>query len=142
MDTLALQQLILNTPLQEQSVSVAAWPGANLIIRELDGKSGSDLMESVTDVASKSVDQEALVAGIVLATLRNADDPNKALVFSADPINQPNTYAPAFRDSLMKTGLGNIMTVAQQSLKLSGLADTAVADVKNGSGATVSGVSA
>lgn len=131
METLDIQKLILGTPLREQSVSVATWPGANLIIRELDGKSGSDLMEACTNVATKSVDQEALVAGIVLATLRNADDPNKALVFSADPVNQPHVYAPSFRDSLMATGLGNIMQVAQDSLKLSGLTDSAALDAKN-----------
>lgn len=88
-------------------------------------------MEACTDQQTKTVNQDKLVAGAVLAALRNADDPNKALVFSADPVNKPNEYNPAFFDSLMSTGLGNLMNVAQQSLKLSGLADNAVAQAKN-----------
>lgn len=138
MDTIALRQLILATPLQEQPVTIANWidPVAqkpvNLLIRELDGRSGSDLIAGCTDVKTSAVDQDALVAGIVLATLRNADDPNKALVFSSDPVNKPNDYDPAYRDSLMATGLGDIMQVAQASIKLSGLdAAASTAQAKN-----------
>lgn len=137
LSTLDVRNLILSTPLREQPVQIAGWESANLIIRELDGKTGAELMASVSDSSGK-VNQEALVAGIILASLRNADDVNKALVFSADPENQPHVYNPAFRDSLMSTGLGRIMQVAQQSIKLSGLdASTAVADAKNASSATV-----
>lgn len=137
MDTLSVRNLILQTPLREQPVVVSGWEGANLIIRELDGKTGADLMAAVSDASGK-VNQEALVAGIILASLRNADDPSKALVFSSDPANTPNAYDPAFRDSLMSTGLGRVMQVAQASIKLSGLdASTAVADAKNGLSGTV-----
>ena len=131
MDTVAIRNLILSTPLQEQPAVVAAWPGTNLIIRELSASAGAALMSAVSDSAGK-VDQDALVAGIVLATLRNADDAKKALIFSSDPVNSPDVYDPAFRDNLMSTGLGSIMQVAQASIKLSGLDNSAaVKDAKN-----------
>lgn len=126
LDTVSLRQLILSTPLAEQPVVIAGWDTApdgsaiQLIIRELDGKSGSELIAACSDVKG-AVNQEALVAGIILATLRNADDPNKALVFASDPANSPNTYDPAYRDALMATGLGHIMAAAMASIKLSGL---------------------
>lgn len=135
MDTLSIRNMILSTPLQELPVSIDGWidpatnKPANLVIRELTGKAGSELLTSCTDVSTKSVDQEALVAGIVLATLRNADDANKALIFAMD--NDPNTFNPALRDPLMATGLGRIMDVARQSIKLSGLDDAAATDAKN-----------
>lgn len=142
MDTLSIRNMILTTPLQEEPAQVPAWKDpatgqpANLLIRELNGKAGSDLLSSVTDDAG-NVDQNALVANIVLGTLRNADDPKKALVFCLDPENDPDSPNLAFRDSLMATGLGSIMQVAQASIKLSGLdAATAKDAAKNGSGAT------
>jgi len=137
MDTLAIRQMILSTPLQEKPVVVPGW-SANLIIRELDGKSGSDLVAACTDTDGK-VSQEALVAGIVLATLRNADDANKALVFCKD--GAPNVYDPAYRDSLMSTGLGRIMQVANASIDLSGLGAASGESAKNDLGATQDGTS-
>lgn len=125
MDTLSLRNMILSTPLAEEPVTVTGWNDpatslpASLLIRELDGKAGADLVMACTDAATQKIDQEALIAGVVLATLRNAED--KALVFSSDPVNKPNEYDPAFRDSLMMTGLGHIMYVANLSIKLSGL---------------------
>jgi len=127
--------MIFSTPLQEKPVTIDGWNDpatgapANLIIRELTGAAGSELLTSCTDVSTKSVDQEALVAGIVLATLRNADDPNKSLVFAL--ATDPNAYDPALRDPLMATGLGRIMEVAQASIKLSGLDEAAAKDTKN-----------
>ena len=137
MDTTSIRTFILEVPLQEQPVTIPGWDKdasgnpINLLIRELDGKSGSDLMSKVTDLKTQQVDQDALVSGIVLATLRNADDPNKALIFSSDPVNKPDEYDPAYRDALMSGGLGRIMNVAKASLELSGLGDNAVADAKN-----------
>lgn len=137
MDTASIRNMILSTPLREQPVTIAEWAGANLIIRELSGSAGAALMSACSD-ASGNVNQDALVAGVVLATLRNGDDANKALVFSSDPVNSPNVYDAAFRDGLMSTGLGSIMAVAQASIKLSGLNNSAtVADAKNVSSATV-----
>lgn len=142
-DTLSIQKLILNTPLRELPVTIPGWDKdengnpVNLILRELDGHSGAALMNAVSDKEG-NVNQERLVAGVILATLRNADDPKKALVFSADPVNAPDEYAPAFRDSLMSTGLGNIMNAAKQSIELSGLdSKQAVANAKNASSGTV-----
>jgi hypothetical protein len=129
MNTLDIRHLILSTPLREEPVTVAGWESANLVIRELDGKRGAELIAACTDT-SGNVNQEALVAGIVLATLRNADDPQKALIFCS--AHDPNTYDPALRDSLMATGLGRIMHVATQSIKLSGLDAAAVKEAKNG----------
>ena len=139
-DTNSIRNMILTTPLLEQPVSITGWEkdatgnDAHLIIRELDGKEGSDLIAACSDSTGK-VNQEALVAGIILASLRNADDPQKALVFSFD--GQPNVYNPAYRDGLMATGLGRIMQVAQSSIKLSGLDQSAVSDAKNASSGTV-----
>lgn len=145
MDTANIRDFILSVPLQEQAVSIPGWDKdasgnpVNLIIRELDGAAGSALMDKVTDSMTQKVDQKKLVAAIILATLRNADDPNKALVFSSDPANKPDEYNPAYLDGLMSRGLGRIMEVSTASLKLSGLADNAVADAKNDSSGIVEG---
>lgn len=149
MDTNSLRNMILTTPLLEEPVTVPGWldpvtkQPAKLLIRELDGKSGAALIAACTDLDTQSVNQDKLVAGIILASLRNADDPNKALVFSSDPENEPDTYNPAFHDSLMATGLGRIMQVAQRSIKLSGLDASveAIEAAKNASGATIVGAS-
>lgn len=130
MQTTDVRNLILSTPLQEQAVTNnAVWPGANLIVRELSGKAGSDLVASCTDSKGK-VDQTSLIAGVILETLRNADDPNKALVFGMDDgTDAPN---PAYKDSLLSIGLGKVMSIAQQSINLSGLdAAAKVEDSKN-----------
>ncbi len=137
LDTIAVRNLILNASLLEESVTIPGWDKAadgsatNLIIRELDGKTGSDLIAACSDANGKP-NQDALIAGVILATLRNGDDPQKALVFAVDPASQPNTYDPAYRDQLMSKGLGRIMQAATASIKLSGL-DTAAAtaDAKN-----------
>lgn len=146
MDTSALRDFILAVPLQEQAVSIPGWDKdasgnpVNLIIRELDGKAGAELMDKVSDPKTKQVDQTKLVAAIILATLRNGDDPNKALVFSSDPASKPDEYNPAYFDSLMSRGLGRIMEVSTLSLQLSGLADNAVQQAKNDlSGTSVEG---
>jgi hypothetical protein len=134
MQTSDIRNLILSSQLKEQPVKVDAWPGTNLIIRELSGKAGSDLISVCTDTKG-NVDQESLVAGVVLATLRNADDPNKALVFAK--ADDGNSYDPAYRDALMSTGLGNIMAVANASITLSGLNQAANVDAsKNDSSGT------
>ncbi len=137
LDTVALRQLILATPLAEEPVVIPGWDKnpadgtpTNLIIRELDGKSGAALIDACSDSSGK-VNQEALVAGVILATLRNGDDPKKSLVFSSDPVNTPDVYDPAFRDSLMSQGLGHVMQAAKASIKLSGLDEAAKDDAKN-----------
>jgi|SRR5579859_5859239 len=129
MDNASIRTLILNTPLAEEEVSIPGWT-ANLKIRELDARTGSKLVEACTR-ADGTMDQDGFIAGVILATLRNADDPQDALVFSDE--GTPDTYNAAYRDQLMtQTGLGKIMAVANQSIKLSGL-DTAAAksDAKN-----------
>lgn len=132
MKTADVRSLILNTPLREETVTIPGWDGANLLIRELNGKAGADLIAACTDANGK-IQQDALVAGIILATLRNADDPNKALVFGYDDRDEPN---PAYRDSLMATGLGRIMECAKRSIKLSGLDETALDNAKKDSSGT------
>lgn len=133
MDTAAVRNLLLSTKLQEKAVAVPGWEGANLIIRELSAKAGSDLVAAATDENGK-VNQDAFIAGIILATLRNADDENKALVFGKDGEDAPN---PLYRDSLMATGLGRIMQVAKASIDLSGLNEAAQIDIaKNDSSET------
>lgn len=129
MENADIRNMILNTPLVDQPVTVDGW-NANLFIRELSGKNGSALVNACTDQTTQKVDQVALIAGVILATLRNADDPNKALVFSKP--DSPHDYDPAFRDPLMSTGLGRLMQVALQSIKLSGLDTSAgIKDAKN-----------
>lgn len=128
MDTQAIRQAWLESELKEVpvKVSIPALAGANLIIRELSGDEGSALMDACTDLETKKVDQKKLVAGIIIATLRNADDPEKALI-----------WGEFDRDPLMAKGLEPIMTIAQKSIALSGLTDAAVADAKkNSPGAT------
>jgi hypothetical protein len=137
MTTIAdIRNIIFSSSLQEQTVTVPAWAGVNLIVRELSGKAGSDLLASCTDPETDKVDQTALVGAIILATLRNVDEPNKPLVFSVD--GQPDTPNPIYRDQLMTTvGLGTIMQIATASIKLSGLdASVKVEDLKNASAAT------
>ena len=134
-ETLDIRNMILNTPLVEEPITIPGW-NANLIIRELSGKAGSDLINACTDQTTQSVNQEALVAGVILQTLRNADDPNKSLIFAQE--GKPDEHNPAYRDQLMSTGLKKIMTVALQSIALSGLDTKAtVKDAKNASSATV-----
>lgn len=118
MKTSDIRAMIFSTPLLEQAVSIPGWDNCNLIIRELDAHSGSALLASCSDAAG-NVNQESLVAGIVLATLRNADDPHKSLIFAKN--DDPHEYDPAYRDRLMSLGLGRVMGVATASIKLSGL---------------------
>lgn len=132
MNTADVRNLILNCKLAEQAVVVPGWEGANLVVRELSGKAGSELISMVTD-AEGIINQEDMIAGIILATLRNVDDGGK-LVFGYDDRDEAN---PNYRDSLMGTGLGRIMEVAKMSIKLSGLDEkTAVDGAKNASSAT------
>lgn len=114
-------KLIASCQLKEEDVKVAGWEGANLFIRELSGNAGSDLIEACTD--GGAINQKALLAGIILATLRNHDEAGK-LVFG-DENDEPN---PMYRDSLMSNGLARIMAVAKQSITLSGLDEAAAID--------------
>lgn len=127
MNTQAIRQAWLESKLKEVPVTVdiPELKDAHLVIRELPGHAGNELMEICTNQDTKTVDQKKLVAGIILATLRNADDPEKSLIFS-----EPD------RDLLMSTGLGAIMTVAMASINLSGLADKATEDAKKNSSPT------
>lgn len=130
MDTQAIRAAWLESELKEipVKVSIPALAGANLVIRELSGDEGSALMDACTDQETKKVDQKKLVAGIIIATLRNADDPEKALIFSEFD-----------RDPLMSKGLEPLMLTAKTSIKLSGLEDTSVADAKKNSTASPNG---
>lgn len=139
METADVRNMILSTPLAEIPVTIPGW-NANLLIRELSGNEGSELIDACTDQQTQKVNQKAMIAGVILATLRNADDPNKTLVFStADDPNKPNL---AFRDPLMSTGLGRLMSVALTSIELSGLnTATGIKDAKNDSAPIVVDVS-
>ena len=116
----------LDAQLKEEKVLVGipALKDANLLIRELPGDVGLDLLTECTDSSTTppKVDQKKLLSSLVLDTIRNADDAEKALVFS-----------PADRDMLLKTGMGPIMAVANASAKLSGLDDKAQDSAKNAS---------
>lgn len=117
MQTSDIRTLILSRPLKEQPVTVEAWPDASLIIRELSAADASAIVDAATAADGKT-NQTALVASVVIATLRNAED--KSLIFQATD-----------RDALLATGLGPIMEVAQASIKLSGLDSAAGQDAKN-----------
>lgn len=133
MDTADIRNGIFSTPLVEAPVTIAGW-NYNLIIRELSGKAGSALIKSTSNDKGV-VDQEALIAGIIMATLRNADDPQKSLIFGMDTTDEPN---PIYRDQLMGTGLSRVMEAAKQSITLSGLDDAAAtAAAKKNSSSTV-----
>lgn len=134
MNTADVRTLLLSTKLQEKRVIVPGWESTNLIIRELSGKAGAELIAQCTDADGKIV-QESLVAGVILATLRNADDPNKALVFGYEDRDEAN---PLFKDAIMSIGLGRVMSVAKASIDLSGLNESAqVEDLKNDSERTI-----
>ncbi len=116
----------LDEPLREEPITVdlAKLKDAKLIIRELPGDVGLDLLTECTDSSTTppTVNQKKLLSSLVIDTIRNADDPDKALIFSV-----------ADRDMLLKTGMGRIMTAANASAKLSGLDDKAQENAKNAS---------
>jgi hypothetical protein len=118
MQTADIRNLILTRPLKEQGVTIAEWPDTSLIIRELSAADASAIVDGATGADGKT-NQTALIASVVIATLRNAED--KSLIF-----------APTDRDALLATGLGPIMEVAQASIALSGLNAAAGTEAKNG----------
>lgn len=124
MSVLSKRNAILTTPLREKPVEIAGWPDG-LIIRELSGKAGAALIKLCSDDKG-NVDQDKLVAGVILATLRDGDDPDKSLLFAKE--TNPDEYDPAYKDGLMAGGLGRIMQAAMESIDLSGLNQAAAKD--------------
>jgi hypothetical protein len=124
MSVLSKRNAILTTPLREQSVQIDGWPDG-LIIRELTGKSGAALIKMCSDDKG-NIDQDKLVAGVILATLRDGDEPEKPLIFGKE--SNPNEYDPAYKDGLMAGGLGHVMQAAMASIDLSGLNQAAAKD--------------
>lgn len=124
MSTLSKRNAILTTPLREQPAVIDGWPDG-LIIRELSGKAGAALIKMCSD-KDGNVDQDRLVAGVILATLRDGDDPEKPLIFGKE--GNPDEYDPAYKDGLMAGGLGRVMAAAMASIDLSGLNQAAAKD--------------
>jgi hypothetical protein len=122
MDTQAIRQAWMESELAEQPVKIdlPGLAGANLIIRELTFGEGADLIALCSDQKSKTMDQKKLMGLVLLATLRNADDPDKALIFSE-----------ADRDFILSKSMNAALTAANASLKLSGLQEKAADESKN-----------
>jgi hypothetical protein len=115
MDNNKIRQLWLDDTLEETSIPESNLPktlqgkGVNLIIRELDANAAGDILDVCTDKHGK-INQKKLMAMMLIASVRNADDPDDAPIWNNSML-QP----------LLSKNIRPIVAIAQQAIKQSGL---------------------
>lgn len=118
MDTNTIRSLWLEEDLQEEPISESALPrtlqgkGINLIIRELSADEAGDIIDASTDRKTNKLNQKQFMAMTMVASVRNADEPEKPLVWDQ-----------TFMQTLLGKGLKPMLQIAKQSIALSGLSD-------------------
>lgn len=121
----------LNDALIEEDVPELSLPralqgkGLHLIVRELSADEAGSMIDACTDPKTKVLNQKLFMASMVIATLRNGDDPAC-----------PSVWDTSFLQPLLTKSIKPILQIAQQSINLSGLNDQ-LTDVKNDSAPTI-----
>jgi hypothetical protein len=115
MDTEQIRQLWLEDTLEEIPIPESSLPrplqgrGVRLITRELDANTAGAIMDKCVNKDGKT-DQTKLMGMMLIASVRNADDPNGAAVWNN-----------AFLQPLLSKNVKPLVMIAQQSIKQSGL---------------------
>ncbi|HEX3640202.1 MAG TPA: hypothetical protein VHV10_02810 [Ktedonobacteraceae bacterium] len=115
MDNDQIRMLWLDDELEEVPIPEESLPKklkgkkVNLIIRSLSADNAGDILDTCTR-KDGTTDQKKLMFMMLAATVRNADDPHKSLVWNT-----------SFMKPLLKTNVAPFVAIAQQSIKLSGL---------------------
>lgn len=116
METDKIRQLWLDETLQEEPIPESSLPrtlqgkGVNLVIRELDANAVGDILNTCTDSKSGKIDQKRLMAMMMIASVRNGDDPDG-----------PPIWNTSFLQPLLSKNVKPLVAIAQQCIKLSGL---------------------
>ena len=115
MDNDKIRQLWLDDDFEEVPIPESSLPkklqgqNAHLILRSLDADTAGDILDACTDKTGKT-SQKKLMFMMLAASVRNADDPEKALVWNN-----------SFMQPLLRKNVAPFAAIAQQSIKLSGL---------------------
>ncbi len=116
---LAIPEEALPRPLRGKRV--------HLITRELDAETAGSIMEASTDKDGK-MNQTRFMALILVHTVRNADDPEQALVWNT-----------SFIQPLLQRNAAPMIAIAMQAVKQSGLNVQLDAEKKDSGATTVEG---
>jgi hypothetical protein len=133
MNSQDIRDMWLEEELQEVPVPEKFLPrslrgkGLNLLVRELSAEEAGDIIDACSDKKSGKLNQKLFMSRVVLSSLRNADEPDCPLLWTDITYLQP----------LLKKGLNPILSIAKQSIELSGLNDQVTEDLKNDSGPIV-----
>ena len=115
MDNDQIRALWLDDKFEEVPIPESSYPkqlqgkNVHLILRSLDANTAGDILDACTDKSGKT-SQKKLMFMMLAASVRNGDDPEKALIWNN-----------SFMQPLLKTGIAPFALIAQQSIKLSGL---------------------
>ena len=115
MDTEQIRQLWLEDTLEEMPIPESSLPrplqgkGVRLITRELDASTAGAIMDKCVDKDGKT-EQTKLMGMMLIASVRNADDPNGAVVWNN-----------SFLQPLLSKNVKPLVMIAQQAIKQSGL---------------------
>src|SRR2546421_4277336 len=110
-----IRALWLDDELEEVPIPESSLPKTlqgkkvHLILRALDANTAGDILDACTDKAGKT-NQKKLMFMMLAASVRNADDPEKALIWNN-----------SFMQPLLQKNVAPFAAIAQQSIKLSGL---------------------
>jgi len=133
MDSEQIRALWLSDELEEIPILDSSLPkklqgkGVNLTIRALSAGNAGDILDACTR-KDGTTDQKKLMFMMLAATVRNADEPNKPLVWNN-----------SFMQPLLATNVAPFVAIAQQSIKLSGLNAQLDAEKKDFDPMTVDG---
>jgi hypothetical protein len=115
MDSDQIRSLWLSDELEEVPIPESSLPkklqgkGVHLLIRALTAGNAGDILDVCTR-KDNTTDQKKLMFMMLAATVRNADEPGKPLVWNT-----------SFMQPLLATNVAPFVAIAQQSIKLSGL---------------------
>lgn len=132
MDTNNIRALWLEETLAEEPIPENSLPrtlqgkSVNLLLRELSADEAGDIIDACTDKKTNKLNQKKFMALVLAASVRNANDPEKGLVWDE-----------TFVQPLLSKRLKPLLTIATQSINLSGLNDQIVNDQKKDSEPTI-----
>lgn len=115
MDTDKIRSLWMDDTLEESPIPESSLPktlqgkGVHLIVRELDADTAGDILNSCADKDGRT-DQKKLMAKMLIASVRNADDPDGGPIWNN-----------GFLQPLLAKNVRPLVAIATQSIKQSGL---------------------
>lgn len=115
MDSEQIRSLWLEDKFKEVPVPESSLPTTlqgkkvHLILRSLSAGTAGDILDTCTR-KDGTTDQKRLMFMMLAATVRNADEPDRPLIWNN-----------SFMQPLLQTNVAPFVAIAQQSIKLSGL---------------------